>query len=116
MQLLTDLDYQLITPQSRRWKSHPRIMLVLHGQGDSLDPFCSLPHELELPEMHYLLINAPQPYDTGFAWYDSEPRHKKGIENSRQKLSLLIDDLIEQGWPSESIYLFVFQCFHDFSR
>jgi phospholipase/carboxylesterase len=81
-------------------------MIVLHGQGDSLQPFLHLPEELALPEMHYLLLNAPQKYDTGFAWYDSEPKHRRGIENSRQKLSLLLDDLIEQGWPSESIYLF----------
>ena len=106
MQLLTDLGFQLIPPSSKRWKSRPQIMIVLHGQGDSLDPFLSLPHELELPEMHYLLVNAPEAYEGGYQWYASEPRHKKGIEASRKKLTLLIDDLIEQGWPSESIFLF----------
>lgn len=106
MQLLTELEYKLIAPRSRKWKSQPRLLIVLHGQGDTLDPFLSLPEELRLPEMHYLLLNAPQKYDSGYAWYDSEPKHRKGIENSRQKLSLLLDDLIDMGWRSEDIYLF----------
>lgn len=106
MNLLTDLTYKYRAPRSRRWKASPKLMIVLHGQGDSLEPFLSLPEELGLPEMHYLLLNAPQKYDSGFAWYDSEPNHRKGIEQSRQKLKWLLDDLVEQGWKPENIFLF----------
>lgn len=106
MQLLTDLEYKWIPSKSRKWRTNPKLLIVLHGQGDSLVPFLSLPEELRLPEMNYLLLNAPDSYDGGFAWYDSEPKHRKGIERSRQKLSLLMDDLIDMGWRSEDVFLF----------
>jgi phospholipase/carboxylesterase len=36
-----------------------RSMIVLHGLGDTLDSFRSLPAEINLPWLNYLLVNAP---------------------------------------------------------
>ena len=47
-----------------------RLMVVLHGLGDSMAGFFWLPGTLALPSMNYLLVNAPHPYFTGYAWYD----------------------------------------------
>ena len=46
-----------------------RLMVVLHGLGDSLDGYRWLPEALDLPAMNYLLVNAPDPYFSGLSWY-----------------------------------------------
>lgn len=99
-------DYKYIPATRRRWGRHPKLMIVLHGRGDSLKPFRQLPEELELPEMNYLLINAPRKYDGGYSWYALEPNHKTGILRSRKKLHALMHELSLQGWESKDIFLF----------
>jgi predicted esterase len=61
------------------------LMIVMHGRGDSLDSFVSIKNELKIPEMNYLLLNAPRAYDDGFTWYAFEPNQKRGILNSRKR-------------------------------
>jgi len=99
-------DYEFIPAKSKKWARNPKLMIVLHGRGDSLKPFRDLPDELELPEMNYLLLNAPRKFDGGYTWYALEPNHAKGIQRSRQKLHTLIDQLRFQGWRTKDIYLF----------
>lgn len=36
-----------------------RLMIVMHGLGDTLESFRSLPAEINLPWLNYLLVNAP---------------------------------------------------------
>jgi phospholipase/carboxylesterase len=80
-------------------------MIVMHGQGDSIDSFKDFDYELDLPWMNFLLLNAPEKFDDGFSWYDLEPRHAKGVKRSRKLLQQLIFDLNYEGWRNKDIYL-----------
>ncbi len=51
-------------------KKSSRLMVILHGLGDSSAGFRWLPAALNLPWMNYLLVNAPDAYYGGFSWYD----------------------------------------------
>jgi phospholipase/carboxylesterase len=89
-------------------RSEQRLMIVLHGRGDSLRPFRELREELRIPGMNYLLLNAPRKYDGGYSWYAFPPNQKNGILKSRAKLLSLMDELQEQGWNSREIFFFGF--------
>jgi phospholipase/carboxylesterase len=84
-----------------------RLVIVLHGLGDSLEGFRFLPELLALPGVNYLLLNAPLDYFMGFAWYDLEDP-EPGILGGRAKLRALVAELMEQGWNSGELLLFGF--------
>ena len=48
----------------------PWLLIVLHGLGDSSEGFLWLQDELGIDSLNYLLLNAPDPYYTGYSWYD----------------------------------------------
>src|SRR5581483_10739260 len=75
-----------------------RLMVVLHGLGDSMEGYRAIPHEINLPWLNYLLVNAPDPYFNGFAWYDLYNDPGTGITRSRKLLFKLIDDLRAEGY------------------
>ncbi len=81
-------------------------MIVLHGRGDSLKPFRSIKKELKLPQMNYLLLNAPRKYDGGYTWYAFPPNQGFGVLQNRKRLNLLLDELAEQGWESQNIFFY----------
>jgi phospholipase/carboxylesterase len=68
-----------------------RLMIVLHGLGDSLEGWLWLPEALQMPRLNYLLVNAPDRYYDGWSWYDIETN--AGVAASRQKLFELLDGL-----------------------
>ena len=74
-------------------------MVVLHGRGDSLEGFRWLPPTLGL-DINYLLVNAPDPYYTGYSWYDLPPHQKPGVDRSRFLLDQLFSELEMQGISS----------------
>ncbi len=80
-------------------------MIVLHGQGDSIDSFKDFDYELGLPWMNFLLLNAPDKFQDGYSWYDLEPNHARGVKRSRKLLQQLIFDLNYEGWRNKDIYL-----------
>ncbi|ASD62390.1 alpha/beta hydrolase [Bdellovibrio bacteriovorus] len=84
------------------------LMIVLHGRGDSIKPFFSFDEELNLPEMNYLLLNAPRKFLDGYTWYGEPPYQANGVMKIREKLFDLLNDLENQGWDSEKIFLFGF--------
>jgi phospholipase/carboxylesterase len=84
-----------------------RLAIVLHGLGDSLEGFQFLPPVLDLPRLNYLLLNAPQQYYLGYAWFDLEDP-QPGILAGRALLRGLFAELTEQGWPSRDLLLFGF--------
>jgi phospholipase/carboxylesterase len=88
--------------------SEPRLMIVLHGLGDSMDGYRWLPEAMRLPWLSYLLVNAPDPYYGGFAWYDIDGDSGVGIERSRQLLFALLDQARGNGFPAEKIVVFGF--------
>ena len=85
-----------------------RMVIVLHGLGDSLEGFRWLPGALMLKRQSYLLVNAPLPYDGGFAWYDPDEEPGPEIMRGRARLRRLFEELEKQGWDSAEIVLFGF--------
>lgn len=74
-----------------------RLMIVLHGLGDSMEGYRWWPEAMQLPDLNYLLLNAPDPYYGGFAWYDLADA-QEGVTRSRKLLLELFDQLSEQGF------------------
>jgi phospholipase/carboxylesterase len=83
-------------------------MIVLHGKGDSMNPFKNFNQELEIENINFLLLNAPRKYLDGYSWYGEPPYLKQGVVKIREKLLELLRDLEEQGWESENIFLLGF--------
>jgi phospholipase/carboxylesterase len=101
----TDLASEFIparTPGSKR------LMVVLHGLGDSLDSYRSFPAEIQLPWLNYLLVNAPTAYGPGYSWFDFPGDPTPGAEDSYQRLSVLLDQQRAAGFPTEETVLFGF--------
>ncbi|MBL7545277.1 MAG: serine esterase [Bdellovibrionaceae bacterium] len=96
--------YQFI-PAKRKSK---KMMIVLHGRGDSLKPFKNFDQELGISELNYLLLNAPRKYLKGFSWYGEPPFEKTGVLRIRSKLFDLIHELEKKGYKTENIFLFGF--------
>ena len=85
----------------------PYWMAVLHGLGDSMEGYRWMPDQMRLPWLNYLLINAPDPYFTGYSWFDIEGDREPGIRRSRDLLFQTLDTFRSQ----ESVradHLFVF--------
>jgi len=91
-----------VNPASRR------LMVVMHGLGDSLESYRMLPTEIGLPWLNYLLVNAPRPYVTGFSWFDFPGDPAPGAEQSYLLLQELLDAQRERGFPTEQTVLFGF--------
>jgi len=80
----------------------PSLMIVLHGLGDSMEGYRWWPDAMQLSWLNYLLVNAPDPYYGGYAWYDfQDPAH--GIERSRKLLFELLDQMAGKGFPAGKI-------------
>jgi phospholipase/carboxylesterase len=86
----------------------PRLMVVLHGLGDSMEGYRWLPTALQLPWLSYLLVNAPDPYYGGFSWYDLYDDPGPGIERSRKLLFELLDAARDKGFPADTTMLLGF--------
>ena len=91
-----------------RGKVSHRLMVVLHGLGDSMEGYRWLPPALGLPGMNSLLVNAPDSYFTGYSWYDFSGDAGTGIERSRALLFELLDDQRKHGFPTDQTILFGF--------
>jgi phospholipase/carboxylesterase len=92
----------------RATEPSPRLMVVLHGLGDSLEGFRWLPGGIALSRYNYLLVNAPLEYYEGFSWYDPDLDPRQDLERGRAKLTRLFAELEAQGWASPDILLFGF--------
>jgi len=85
-----------------------RLLVVLPGLGDSMEGWRWLPEELRLPELNYLLINAPDNYYGGYSWYDLNGDSGPGILRSRGLLFDLLEAQRAAGFPSEQTALLGF--------
>jgi phospholipase/carboxylesterase len=85
-----------------------RVLVVLHGLGDSLRGFSFLPEALRIDAFSYLFLNAPDSYYGGYSWYDYPGNSATGIRRSRELLLGLLEELKEQGVASQDIFLFGF--------
>ena len=86
-------------PESRR------LMIVLHGLGDSMAGYAWVPQALRLPWLNYLLVNAPDPYFGGYSWYDYAGEAESGVRRSIQLLSGLLDAQRQLGYPTAETIL-----------
>ncbi len=89
-------------------KTSKRLMVVLHGLGDSIEGYRWLPPALRLSRQNYVLVNAPDDYYGGFSWYEFQGDAKPGVERSRTLLFELLDELRERGFPTQETTLFGF--------
>ncbi len=102
----TDLNYDFwpaLETDSRK------LLIVLHGRGDSAEGYHWLPEALGIDEFNFLFLNAPDPYQLGFSWYPVAPNQGPGILRSRQLLFDLLDKIQNKcGLRSTEIFLFGF--------
>lgn len=89
-------------------KDSKRLMLVMHGLGDSMEGYREVPRLLQVPDMNYLLVNAPDHYFGGYSWYDYEGDPAPGVERSREMLFEVLDVQREAGFPTEQTMVFGF--------
>lgn len=85
-----------------------RLLIALHGLGDSTAGYRWLPSALRLPWMNYLLVNAPDEYYGGYSWYDFPGNPEPGVQRSRKLLGALLDSQRQAGFPTEESVLFGF--------
>lgn len=85
-----------------------KLMVVLHGRGDSSTGFSFLPPYLDMEEMNYILLDAPYDYYDGFSWYDLPPDQLEGITYSRALLTETLDRLFEEEFNAHESFLFGF--------
>ncbi len=82
-----------------------RLMLVLHGLGDSMDGYRWVQEAMQVPWMNYLLVNAPDDYYGGFSWYDIYGKPGVGIERSRKMMFALVEDLKTKGFQPRDMVI-----------
>src|ERR1051325_5071421 len=82
-----------------------RLMIVLHGLGDSMAGYAWMPQVLQFPWLNYLLVNAPDPYFGGFSWYDYAGEAETGVRRSIKLLNGLLDGQRQLGFPTEQTVL-----------
>jgi phospholipase/carboxylesterase len=92
------LEHDLIPARERESR---RLMIMLHGLGDSIEGYRWLPEAMALPWMNYLLVNAPDDYFGGYSWFDFEGEMVPGVERSRILLFELLDALRTRGFPTD---------------
>lgn len=85
-----------------------KLMIILHGRGDSSRGFTFLPPYLNMDEMNYLLLDAPYHYFGGFSWYDLPPNQLEGIAYSSGILADTLDSLFEEEFNADESFLFGF--------
>src|SRR5947207_4062334 len=86
-------------------KGSRRLMIMLHGLGDSIEGYRWLPEALDLPWLNYLLINAPDEYYGGYSWYDFAGDIVSGVTRSRDMLFSILDAQSNNGFPSAETVL-----------
>jgi len=92
------LHYELIPAKEKNSK---RLMVMLHGLGDSIEGYRWLPEAMGFPWMNYLLVNAPDEYYGGYAWFEFGGDIVPGVQRSRKMLFELLDAMRARGFPTE---------------
>jgi len=84
-----------------RDKKSRRLLIMLHGLGDSIEGYRWMPEALNLPWLNYLLVNAPDEYYGGYSWYDYAGNIQPGVVRSRKLLFELLDTQRAKGFSTE---------------
>jgi phospholipase/carboxylesterase len=102
------LQTKLVPAQNTRSRD---LLIALHGLGDSMAGYTWIPEAIGNPNLNVLLVNAPEAYYTGFAWYDFglDPAiAAPGVERSYRLLESLLQSTGEKGFPADRTILFGF--------
>jgi len=99
--LLNNIFYPSKTPSKK-------LLIVLHGRGDSSQGFTWLPQFMNMDDMNYLLLDAPYEYFGGNSWYDLPPSQLIGIAHSSSILADIFDELFEEEFDASQSFLFGF--------
>lgn len=86
-------------------KGSKRLMVMLHGLGDSIEGYRWMPEALNLPWLNFLLVNAPDAYYGGYSWFDYPDNMAPGILRSRKLIFELLDGLQIKGFPPREVTL-----------
>jgi phospholipase/carboxylesterase len=86
-------------------KDSRRLMIILHGLGDSMEGWRWFPEAMNLPWLNYLLVNAPDEYYGGYSWFDYPDNFVPGVQRSRELLFSLLDDLRAKDFSTEQTTL-----------
>lgn len=89
-------------------RASDQLMIVLHGKGDSSKPFRRFNEELDLNNVNFLLLNAKKKFMGGYSWYKEPPYKAEDVLAARQQVTALLNEVIEQGWKPQNIFLFGF--------
>jgi len=85
-----------------------KLMIVLHGRGDSSEGFIKLPDFINIEELNYLLLDAPFEYFGGYSWYQLPPDQLPGIEYSNKLLTQTLDAVFAEEFNVKESVLFGF--------
>ena len=85
-----------------------KLMIILHGRGDSSEGFVGFPPFIDIDEMNYLLLDAPFEYFTGQSWYQLPPDQLPGIEYSSKLLTEVLDEVFKEQFNAHESFLFGF--------
>jgi phospholipase/carboxylesterase len=96
------LDHRLLPAAERNSK---RLLVMMHGLGDSFAGYLWMPEVLRLPWLNYALPNAPDDYYGGYSWFDIYNNAVPGVRRSRELVFELLDHLRAEGWPTEQTVL-----------
>jgi len=96
------LHHELIPATERGSK---RLMIMLHGLGDSIEGYRWFPEAMRLPWLNYLLVNAPDEYYDGYSWFDLQGKLVADVQRSRALLFELLDAQRAKGFPTEQTTL-----------
>jgi len=96
------LDYEFIAAPNEKSR---RLWIMLHGLGDSLQGYLWMPEALALPDMNYLLVNAPDEYYGGYSWFNFGGDIVPGVARSRKLIFDLLDSQRDSGFPTEQTTL-----------
>jgi phospholipase/carboxylesterase len=86
-------------------KNSRRLMVMLHGLGDSIEGWRWLPEAMNLPWLNFLLVTAPDEHQGGYSWFEFSTNFLPGVERSRKLLFELLDELNRKNFPPEEITL-----------
>ncbi|MDJ0624971.1 MAG: hypothetical protein QNJ31_01220 [Candidatus Caenarcaniphilales bacterium] len=98
-------------------KDSDKLMIVLHGLGDSSNGYKWLPKTLNLPELNYLFLDAPDQYYEGYSWYkipEGKIKNRlsdleiQSVKRSRDLLWETLEEIQEQGTSINDVFLFGF--------
>lgn len=81
------------------------LLIMLHGLGDSLEGYRWMPLALKIPQLNYLLVNAPDSYYGGYSWYDFAENPGPGVKRSRELLFDVIEDCRAKGFDTSRTFL-----------